>query len=218
MFNVYIIPAWFFNYSVLLESLFFLVTLFVGIFALKIYKLSSNNQSKLFGISFIFIALSYVFGIITNIIFIYKIRNLQPIGIFTYTHLTNLASYVHMLLFITGLVTLVYMSLNIKNFRIFSLLFALSITPLTITSSKIATFQIFSSLLLMYIAGHYLLRYIEEENKKNLSITLSFVLLLIVNIVLIFSTKAEIYYVVADIISLCAYALILIKLIKINKK
>ena len=217
MLNLYIIPEWFFNYSIILELSFFLITLFIGVYALKVYKLSGQRLSKLFGFGFIMISLSYIFGIITNFIFIYKISTLQPIRLTTYVTLTHLALYLHILFFLTGLVTLVYMATNLKNFNTFSLLLALAIIPITLTPSKLTTFQILSSILLIYINGYYLTRYLANESKKNLLVLTSFMLLLIVNITLIFAVQNGTYYVVADLISLIAYSLLLIKLIRIQK-
>ena len=59
MAGLYIIPEWFLGYDIALNLLFGIITLIVSLYAFKIYRLSSLKQSKLFGISFSFISISY---------------------------------------------------------------------------------------------------------------------------------------------------------------
>jgi hypothetical protein len=54
-----IMPTWFFGMDVAFQLVFTLVTLAVSFYAFKIYKLTGQRQSKLFGISFLFFAIGY---------------------------------------------------------------------------------------------------------------------------------------------------------------
>jgi hypothetical protein len=116
-----------------------------------------------------------------------------------------------MIFFLLGLITLVYATLEQRNIRLYSLLIALTILPLTLIDSKPFIFNLLSSLILIYLTGHYLIFYLNKGLKRNLIIFSAFFLLLIVNIIMIFSLNK-------DIIKLAAYLLISINILIITKK
>ncbi len=217
MSNIYIIPEWFFNYSIAFGLIFAVITLLVGLYALKIYRLSAQRQSKLFGIGFLFISFSYFIKSILTYILFTKIQN-KIIDLVFLNAWININLYVHMLFFIAGLITILYTTTNIENSRLYSLLLALSILPLTFAESKIAAFHIISAVLLIYLTGYYLLAYLERENKRNLIVFGAFLILLIVHIDLIFSLNSGIYYVIGDVLTLFSYLLILTNLLLVTKK
>ena len=59
MANLFLIPKWFFGYGVAFELIFAIITLAVALYSFKVYKLSNQNQPKLFGIAFLFFSISY---------------------------------------------------------------------------------------------------------------------------------------------------------------
>ena len=59
MVNLSFIPSWFFGYGVILELAFAVITLAVSLYSFKIYRMSDQEQSRLFGISFLLFSISY---------------------------------------------------------------------------------------------------------------------------------------------------------------
>ncbi|MBS3167870.1 hypothetical protein J4216_01980 [Candidatus Woesearchaeota archaeon] len=218
MISLYTIPLWFLNYTIILGLVFTIITLLVGLYSIKIYKLSMQKQSKIFGVGFLFIAFSYFIKTLMLLIPFSKLHIERIIDVSTFSAWTSLGAYLHILFFLTGLITILYATLNVNNFRLFSLILALTIIPLTLSTLKLQAFHILASILLIYITGHYLMCYLSYGTKKNILVFLAFLSLLFVNIDLIFSQHSGIYYVLGDLLSFIAYGLILIKLILITKK
>src|SRR4030042_337553 len=124
MANIYLVPNWFLGYDILLELAFAIVSLIVGIYAFKIYRLSEQQESKLFSIAFFSISVSYFiqsflnFAIISelneNISILLRINNINTMN--------SLGIFAHMIFFMAGLITLVYMTLRIRSVKAYSLL------------------------------------------------------------------------------------------------
>lgn len=218
MVGLYLIPEWFFGYTIVLGLIFTIITLAVGIYALKIYRLSAQKQSKNFGIGFILISIAYFIQTILNIILFSRLYIEKVISIVSFNLWSNIGLYLYALFFLAGLITVVYVTLGVNSFRVYSLLFILLIGSLLITPFKLNTFHIFSSILLIYIVGHYLINYFRNRHGKNLIVLIAFIFLLLSNINLIFSLNEGLFYVAGDILSLAAYLLILINLILIARK
>ncbi len=217
MANIYIIPQWFFGYTIFLGILFSIITLIVGIYALKIYKLSFQRQSKIFGIGFILISISYLIRTVLTIVLFSKIKT-NVISLSTFNLWSIIGLYSHSILFIIGLLTIIYMTTGVKSLRLYSLFIILLIISLIFHPFRLEFFELLSSVLFLYIIYHYLKVYIKNRQIKNLTILIAFILLLLTHIDLIFSVTHGNYYVVADIISLVSYLIILINLILISRK
>ncbi len=218
MVNLYLIPEWFFGYNIILGLIFTLITLGVGIYALKIYNLSGQKQSKNFGIGFLLISIAYFIQTLLNIILFSKIHINKVVSLSTFNLLSNIGMYAYILFFIAGLITLVYVTLGINSFRVYSLLMILLIGSLIMVPFKLGIFHIFSSILLVYIVGYYFMNYLKNRHGKNLIVLIAFTFLFLSNINLIFSINNGLYYVAGDILSFAAYLLILVNLILIARK
>jgi|SRR3989344_3201796 len=214
MLSVYTIPEWFFNYAIFLEILFAIITAIVGFYSIKVYKLTNQRQTKLFGIGFLFISFSYFIRAFLIFILL-TMASTRLISIIDFTSWLNLTAYAHMIFFLIGLVTLVYTTSNSENSMLYSLILAISILPLAVSQDRLPLFHIIAAVLLIYMTGNYLMNYIEKTNRKNLVVLLAFCFLLLVQIDLIFSLKSGSYYVLGTILTLVAYLLILAKLIRV---
>ena len=218
MAGLYIIPEWFFGYDMLLNLLFGFITLIVSLYAFKIYKLSSLPHPKIFGISFSLISASYFAQSLLTMILFSKIHINKIISLSSFTIWYNSALFIHIILFILGLITLVYMTFNIKSSKIYSLIVLLCLFPFIFTHDVLHLFHLISALLLVFIFYHYMLNLLNKKSFKNFLVTSAFGLIFISNIIFMVSLSYSIYYVIGDIISLVAYLLILINLIIIIGK
>ena len=215
-----LVPEWFFGYDILFEFAFAVITLIVGIYAFKIYKLSDQKQSKFFGIAFILISISYFIQSFLNLAIISKLNEgiCKALRISSVNLFNSIGTYVHMIFFILGLITLTYMTLKIRSPKTYSLLSVVILLSLLFSSNKLYLFYLLSSVLLAYIWIHYLINYLKNKKPKTLLIFGAFVFLLFGSIHFIFSVNHGLYYVIGHFLELIAYLLILINLLLVVKK
>jgi len=218
--NVFLVPSWFFGYDVVLELIFAIITLSVGIYAFKIYNLSGQRQTKLFGGGFLFISASYFVQSILNFAIVSKLNEnvCQALKISDVAVLNAVGIYAYIFLFIAGLVTLVYMTFRIKNWKIYSLLLLVSLLAITLIPNTLYFFYLLASVFLFYICTHYFSNYIKNKNPQKLLVLIAFGFLLFSTFHFIFSVNHSLYYAVGHILELIAYILILINLIRVIKK
>jgi hypothetical protein len=214
------VPSWFFNYGMLFELAFAIITLIVGIFAFKIHKLSEQKSAKLFGISFIFISLHYFIQSLLNFSILSTLNqnvcNLMKID--SVNSLNIMGAYSHMLFFIIGLATLTYMTLKIKNKTAYTLLLAITLVSIIFSENKLLLFYATASTFLIFITIHYIKNYLKNKQIKTLFILIAFIFLLFGNLHFIFSVNHATYYVIGHFLELIAYLLILLNFILVQKK
>jgi len=217
--NYAIVPYWFAGYNVLFELMFFVIALLVGVYALRIYQLSGQKQSKLFGISFLLISAAYFIQSILNFAASYSMAEGCNMHSMAAMHsLSSAGIYAHMVLFITGLVTLAYMTLKIKDIRAYGLFLAAILAVLLLNSSKLYFFYALSSILLIYISFYYLRNYLKSRKMSALIVFMAFLFLLFGKIHFIFSVDHGTFYVAGHLLEFTAYALISVNLIDVVKK
>jgi hypothetical protein len=219
MANLFLIPRWFFGYGVAFELIFAIITLAVALYSFKVYKLSNQNQPRLFGIAFLFFSISYFIQSILNYFIISEIaQNISTVmKLQSVTWFNAIGLYVHMFFFIVGLVTLAYMTLKIKSPKTFALLIIMFLLTFFLIDDKIPLFYVMSSLLLIFISIHYLLNFVENRKPRNFLVLVAFLLLLFGNLHFIFAVNHTIYYVIGHFLDLTAYILILVNLLLILK-
>ena len=215
----YLVPNWFFGLDVVMELLFFLVTIAIAISALKIYNLTKQDNIRKFSIGFILISLSYLVWAGLNAITIPDAASyVSQLTMSQISMISFLVIHAQMMFFIAGLVMLAYTTFNINKGGIFYLLLGLSLLVLVVSIEKIITFRIVSVFLLSFIAYHYLLEYKENSNKNTLLVLTGFSLLLISNLELLSTPIFPLSYVVSHLIELVAYTLFLTTLIRTLRK
>lgn len=231
----YLVPKWFLKFGIGIEIFFAVIAFAVALFAIKIYGISRQREIRLFGVSFFLISFSYLILALINLAVISptiirlaqlttsNIARLGAIGVFSYT-----------LLFISGLITLVYTTLRIKSWKVYYIILSLSliimITPLVIVTflydpiefrslyTILLTFRILSVFLLTFILYNYVEEYVRKKNKKTLLVVVAFSFLLISNAEFIFSFVYYEAYIMGHILEFIAYLFILLSLILTIKK
>ena len=217
--NCPMMPQWFSGYNSILEMMFFAVTLLVGAYALKIYRLSGQKQHKLFGLSFLMISASYILQSVLNFLNRYSMAGGCNMQTMSSIYSLNVAGiYLHMLLFIIGLVTLACTTLKIKDLKAYFLFAAIAIGALIFSSIKLYFFYVISSILLIYISLFYLRNYLQSRKTNALIVFIGFLFLLFAKIHFIFSVDHGAFYVAGHMIELVAYALILINFISVIRR
>jgi hypothetical protein len=212
--DIFITPQWFFGYDVILEVLFAVVTLLVCYYAYKVYKLSGQNHLRLFSWAFLFIGVSYIAQSILNFLILDSLDDdvSNLIKLQSVYHLNLFGIYFHTILFIIGLIILVYTAMKIDNVGVFVLLLGLIFPVLYFTPYKTFTLYLFSTVILGFIAYYYLKNYWNNRKPTSLIVSIAMIFLFFSYFQFIFATQNSIYYVIGHFMELAAYALILINL------
>ncbi len=190
MVDIVLIAAWLFKYDLIFQIAFAFITFFISLSAFKVFWITKENQPKLFGIAFLLISLSYIASIFPSTI--------------------NL--YAKMILFILGLITLVYITLKINRPVIFGLLAILSLISIFRGCSSFYLFYTLTSLLLIWISNYYLLKYFQKKNLKRLLVLLAFLFLLFAQIHFLWLVNHGVYYVLGHFLEIAAYVLLSVNL------
>ena len=214
-----IVPHWFLGYNILLELLFFAITLIVAVYALKVYQLSGHKQSKLFGITFLMISAAYLIQSVLNIVASYSTDiccDMQPISPMPAYSLAGI--YVHILLYASGLVTLAYMTLKLKDLKAYFLFMVVALTALLVSSNPLFFFYVISTILLIYVSFYYLKNYLDTKKSNALVVFIAFLFLMFAKVHFIFSIDHGTYYVAGHLLEFVAYVLILVNLLMVIRR
>ncbi len=201
-----------------MELLFFIVGGLVSLYSFKIYKLSYQRESKIFGVGFLLISVSYLLrALITLFLFTKLEEGVRGIALDNLNLIGTLGVSIYMALFTIGLITVLYTTFKIKCWQIYSLLVLISLLIFKLCGNKTLSFYAFSTILLFYICIHYAKEYIKYYNGKTALVFIAFTLLLLSTMGPIFSNTYN-AYIISDIMELGAYLLITISLFWTIKK
>ncbi len=216
---VYYSPRWFYGYDIILEVLFALITLTVAVYAFRVYRLSDQRDSKLFGSAFLLISISYSLWALLNGFAVSELGNARTILELEQANIWRyLGIYAHILFFLSGIATLTYMTLKVRSAKIYSLLLIFVIVSVLLVDEKYLITYLLSTIMLLYVIGSYINEYGRNKNKKVFSTLLAFVFLLLGGAEFIFSPSRNTFYVLGHILELAAYGLILVSLIPAIKQ
>lgn len=220
MATLFLKPTWLFGIDILIVLSFAIITLIVSLYSFKIYKLTNQETSRLFGLAFLFFSISYFFQSFLNFLIFFEIINsiCEILKIQRILSLILFGTYVHITFLIIGLVILTYMTFKVKNKNIFALMLIISLSSLLISINTLYWFYVLSSIFLFFIASYYYSNYLKNCQTKTLLVLIAFIFLFFGHIHFIFALNHYLFYVLGHFLELLAYALILINLYLILKK
>ncbi|MFA6461553.1 MAG: hypothetical protein WCV90_04745 [Candidatus Woesearchaeota archaeon] len=200
------------EYDVVLELLFGIISLVLSLFAFRVYKRTSQRQTKLFGIAFMFMSLSYFTQSLFNFLIISTAKGAvckaAYVPIFNWYNF--LGVYTHIILMTIGLVVLTYMTLKVQKPMLLWMMLLISLTALFFSEEHFFTvFLILSTIYFIFISIHFVNNYRKNRDRKSLVIALAFLFLLFGSINFIFCDQAELFYLIAHLLALIAYLFIL---------
>ena len=222
--DAYNISSGFFRYNLVFGLIFLIITLLVSIFAYKVYKLTKQDQLRLFSLAFLGFSLAYAVRSLIEFITFSKLNVMLVDGmgrreiaevIFP---LRAVSEYAFMLFFIGGLILLTYMTFKTKNRPMLFLLFGTVSLSLLLNPLPLFLFHILASLFFIIIVVHYYKNYQSKKKLQTFLVFIAFVFLLLCNITLIFSVRHPNSFTLGRILELIAYFFILTDLILIYKK
>ena len=170
------VSSWSFTYDIAFELVFAVVSLILALFAFKLYRITDENKSKLFGISFLLISISYMVQFISNLLVITKLNEqiCAAAGLSSVNSVSYFGAYIHFLLMLTGFAVLLYMTFNIKHPEVLLFLLILSIVTLVMSGNEFSTFYLLSTLFLSFITWHFVKNYVRNRQKLTLLVALAF--------------------------------------------
>jgi hypothetical protein len=215
----YYLPNWFFVYDLILELSFSIILVLVSILAFRIYKITMNNQVKLLGIGFSFIALSNFLESIMNILVILKTESLVTVlNNIPFSLLNDLNVYSHIGFRLIGLTILLYMTFKIEKIQLLLLMLITPFFILFLSKEFIYSYYIISTIYLVFITANFVSSYIKSRQFNTLLITLAFIFLTMDGAIFVLWNNHELSYVIGHLPELIAYLLILLNFKIVRRK
>ncbi len=222
--DAYHIHSGFFVYNLVFGLIFLITTSLVSIFSYRVYKLTRQDQLRLFSLAFLGFSLAYAVRSLIELITFSKLNVMLVDGmgrreiaevIFP---LRAVSDYAFMLFFIGGQILLTYMTFKTKNRPMLFLLFGTVFLSLLLNPLPLFLFHILASLFFIIIVIHYYKNYKIKRKLQAFLVFLAFVFLFLGNLTLILSTRNPAPFTLGRILELIAYFFILTDLILIYKK
>ena len=214
-----IIPG-FFRYNFIFLIVFFLITGLVSIFALKAHKITGKKSPQMFGVAFFIMAMGYFLRILFHA-FELESRGMCKgcfRGMSKFSTLKPLMESLHLGFLLFGILILVYLSLKVKNKRLFPLLIGIVFLALISVRQPLGFFTLVSIMLYAFLVSFYYGNYKKHKQKETLIVLLSFTLLFLSSILLFFSQLNPLFFIVARCVELAGFIGILTNLILISKR
>ncbi|MBS3089245.1 hypothetical protein J4402_05765 [Candidatus Pacearchaeota archaeon] len=222
MTQLHYIPSWFFGFNIAFEMIFMLAAALVALYSYRIYKISSQKEIKLFGISFALLSASYFVSSIISLFFISALEgNLLAIAIHRILNAQNIAVASYILFLILGHITLLYTTLRVERKRIYGLLIAMAFIAINFSFNKVFMIYFISSLCLLFVNYHYYMEFIKRKNKTVFLTFWGMFFLFVSNVIFLVQESSATIYVISHVTELIGYCFIassLLRVIKHGKK
>jgi hypothetical protein len=219
MSTIFMSPDWFLGYDVIFELFFFLISLVIALYALKVYRNTNQKLAQYFGYGFLLTAAAYFIQSISNYMVysklntqICQIANLSSVSV-----VDAIGTYAYMLLMIFGLVVLLFVSLKSDKKRTLWILLSASVIAIMLSKNPMYTFYLLSSIYLAFIAWHFVENYLKNKQAITLTVALAFIFLWFGTFHFLISVDHATFYVIGHILGLFAYIMILINWYLVKK-
>lgn len=215
-------PDWFATSDILLQGFSVLVLLLIAAFSLRFYflKKEDNKNYLFFAVSFILLAISFLWKIVTDITVVYDIVKAKQIGVLTITYQTLYTEkllflaghFAHYLFMLLGLYIL-YVVLNRKSTmnHLFILYFIIITT--IFSNFNYFIFHLTAFVLFLGIAYRYFIIYKSNKRKSTKLLFTSFCILALSQLLFMPVKLYVNIYVAAQIAQLAGFLLLLITFI-----
>ena len=224
MIQVAYTPQWFYGKDLAIDVVSAFVLLLIAFFSLRYYRIEKKNKNYLYlAVSFLLIAVSFFFKILTNFTIYYKIFETKYFGLFTLTYqsvktndiLFILGYLVYRLLFLLGLYILysIYQKNQPKS-NIFLIAFFILISTY-FSQSAYYIFHLTALVLLSLITMQYYANYKKNGQFTAKLLTGSFAIIGMSQIFFIFVIFNQVIYVIAELIQLLGYLFLLTTFFKV---
>lgn len=216
-------PNWFSGIDSIIEIISIIISFLIAYYSYKTYKYFDLKKYKYFAITFILIGISFIFKIISNLIFIVPKKreitfSLYQIIYTTYSQLVyieDISFFIHKFSLLISLLILYLIIINekkIENILMF-ILYTLIISFL-ITSYLLFNFTIVIITMFLFFINHLK----DKKKKKNSSLSLFFLGFSISYFFIFLALQNTIFYFIGEIILVFTFINLLFNLIKTFRK
>lgn len=204
-------PNWFFGYGIAFGFFFAVISLIIAIYAFNVHKTTGQKLAEYFGYGFLLLFMANLIQASTDTLLYFATNTLtvQTLGI--------LGVYLYMVFMVSGLVTLMFVSLKSDKIRTLWILLAISLLAIWMSRNQIYTFYTISSIFLAFITWHFIENYLHNKQWLTLSVALAFVFLWFSSFHYIISVNHTLFYVIGTILELFAYIMILVNWYLVRK-
>lgn len=220
--QVMISPDWFASKDLIIHGFSVLVLLLIAAFSMRFYflKKKENKNYLYFAASFLLMAISFLWKMVTDITVYYDIIHTKQIGVFTITYKTIYTEkllfvaghFAHYLLMLLGLYIL-YVILNRKSTMNHLLILYFILITTIFSNFSYFIFHLTALVLLMGIAYRYYMNYKKNKRKSTKLLFASFCILALSQVLFMPVKMYVSIYVVAQIVQLLGFLLLLITFI-----
>lgn len=208
-------------------SLFIL--LFISGFAIKGYKINKNKNYLTFSLAFSFLALSFLFKILTNFTIYYTSLVERDFGLFTLTYQALSKSNILIIAgffgyFFFGLMGLMSLWRVYKQDPSRSMVFLMTYFILLTVYLGMIDYFIFhltSLIFLIFITATYMRNYTESNSTNAKLLAYAFMVITFSQLIFVFIGVNSLFYVTAEIVQLIGYLMlfgVFFRIIKNGKK
>ncbi|MBS3136751.1 hypothetical protein J4401_07405 [Candidatus Woesearchaeota archaeon] len=218
-------PNWFHGKDIIIDTVSIVVLSLIAFFSIRCYRIDKENKNYLYlAISFIVIAFSFLFSIITNFTIYYKSIETANLGFLTLTYqamrstdiLFFIGYLMHRILMLSGLFMLYCIYDKHSKSGMFLGLYLILVSTY-FSRSAYYIFHLTMLVMLLIITLQYWKNYRKVMNKTSKWLFYGFSLITLSQIVFIFINTNPLLYVAAEIIQLLGYIGLLITFIKVLK-
>jgi len=225
MLKVVLSPQWFFGPDILIDFFSFVVLFLFAIISLKYYGMSKNKGLLYLGISFFLVGLGELSRIIMNFGLYYNFTVTYNIGKMIVTSeivksidvIYGLGFFFYRFFVMLGFYFIYYINKKKKS-RIEHLIMIYFILIAAIfTSNAYGVFHMTVTVFLAVIFAHYWKVYKKTKSENTHLLAAAFLVLVVSNVIMIFSRLNAGAYLVANLMELGSYILFLFVIIRIYK-
>jgi len=220
-----VLPQWFLGPDIMIDFFSFLILLIFSAISLKYYTLNKNKKFIYLGIAFVLIGLGELFNIIMNIGLYYDITIVSKVGrIVVTSHIVKsikiiyyIGFFLYRLLVMLGFYLLYYTSKKKKSEFDFLMIIYFIVVSAIFSENVYYLFHTTVSLIVLAVFVNYSKLYIKTKSENTKILAVSFFVLLISHIMMVFSSINTSIYIGANFLQLAAYILLLMIIIRIYK-
>ena len=217
-------PKWFYGKDIVIDVVSMLVLLLIAYFSIRYYEIDKRKNYLFLALSFVIMAVSFIFKIITNFTLYSSIIRTAQFGALTFIYpslqssdiLFTVGFLIHRILMLLGLLLLysIYTKTNRSSLFIITYLILISTY---FSWPAYYLFHLTSLIFLYFITLHYWNSYKRIKHDTNRWLLYSFSLITLSEIVFIFIGIEEELYVAAEAIQLLGYIALLVTFVKVLK-
>jgi hypothetical protein len=201
----HVCPSYFSGTDIIFQVAFLLVCMYIGYRSFEIYALSKQRETRLFGVGFTFLGISYGLFAIMNTF----------IGLCS-PQVYYFLSLGHILTGLGALITLAYAFSHVKNWSMYLLLLALMIVSVVFSLEMFMHFYFVGLIFFGYIALQCFLSYWRFRKTHTLRSALAFFLLFLAQAFGMLALNIDWSYVFSHVVSLAGYLVLLVNVLAVK--